>query len=217
MTSFDTYFKTRLRHDPKRGAVWKEICRYLQRRWIPPGGAVLELGAGYGDFINNVDAAKKDAIDLSDHLATYLAHDVTFHRRSCTDLSVFSAASFDTVFASNLFEHLDRDQLAQTLAEVLRVLKPGARLILIQPNFKYCAPHYFDDYTHVQIFSHVSLADRLEAAAFQIEAVQPRFLPFSMKSRLPKAGLLVRAYLQSPIRPMAAQMLVVARKTTETH
>jgi hypothetical protein len=33
-----------------------------------------------------------------------------------------------------------------------------------------------------------------------------------MKSNLPKAGWLVRMYLQSPIKPFAEQMLVVATK-----
>ena len=39
----------------------------------------------------------------------------------------------------------------------------------------------------------------------------PRFLPFSLKSRLPKSPYLVRLYLRLPLRPLAKQMLVVAR------
>jgi hypothetical protein len=43
--------------------------------------------------------------------------------------------------------------------------------------------------------------------------VQPRFLPYSMRgSRLPIRPWTVRAYLRSPIKPMAGQMLVVASK-----
>ena len=71
---------------------------------------------------------------------------------------------------------------------------------------------YFDDYTHVQVFSHVSLRDRLAAAGFRVVDVRPRFLPFSMKSRLPAAGFLVWWYLRSPLKPLAGQMLVVAER-----
>jgi hypothetical protein len=43
--------------------------------------------------------------------------------------------------------------------------------------------------------------------------VEPRFLPYSMReTRLPLRPWLVRAYLRSPIRPRAGQMLVVAQK-----
>jgi hypothetical protein len=43
--------------------------------------------------------------------------------------------------------------------------------------------------------------------------VKPKFLPYSMRdSRLPIAPWLVRAYLHSPWKPMAGQMLVVARR-----
>jgi hypothetical protein len=39
---------------------------------------------------------------------------------------------------------------------------------------------------------------------------EPRFLPFSMKSRLPKVGWLVSLYLALPWRPLAGQFLLVA-------
>ncbi len=38
-----------------------------------------------------------------------------------------------------------------------------------------------------------------------------RFLPFSMRSRVPKWPWLVRLYLRLPFKPMAGQMLLVAR------
>jgi len=55
------------------------------------------------------------------------------------------------------------------------------------------------------------LADLLAAHGWEVTEVQPRFLPLTVKSRLPVWPLLIAAYLRSPIKPMGKQMLVVAR------
>lgn len=206
----DPYYQSRFTFDARRDEVWKEICRYLQR-YIPEDSQVLELGAGYCHFINHVRARGKSAVDLSPDGLRRAAEGVRTYAGSCTDLHFLPAESMDVVFASNLLEHLERPDTLKTLSEVRRVLKKGGRLILIQPNFKYCAKEYFDDYTHVQIFTHLGLQDLLKSCGFEIAAVQPRFLPFSMQSRVPKAPFLVRLYLHSPVKPFAGQMLVVAQ------
>jgi ubiquinone/menaquinone biosynthesis C-methylase UbiE len=102
--------------------------------------------------------------------------------------------------------------MVRTLTEIKRVLKTNGKLIIIQPNFKYCAREYFDDYTHLQIFTHIGVTDLLIGLGFSIVDVKPRFLPFSMKSNLPKYTWLVRLYLLSPFKPFAGQMLVVAKR-----
>ena len=53
----------------------------------------------------------------------------------------------------------------------------------------------------------------LSVTPFRMTGVRPRFLPYSMRgSRVPVSFWLVKAYLNSPIKPKAGQMLVVARK-----
>ena len=190
--------------------VWAAICRYL-RPYVPPAGRVLDLGAGYCSFANHVEAAERHALDREPSFAAHAAPGVTTHVGRCEDLGAFGDGSLDVVFASNLLEHLDWPSVDRTLAEVRRVLKPAGRLLLVQPNFRYCSREYFDDYTHRTIFTHVALADLLGARGFAVERVDPRFLPFSFKSRAPKWGFLVALYLRLPVRPFAKQMLVVAR------
>ena len=51
---------------------------------------------------------------------------------------------------------------------------------------------------------------QLEGAGFRVVRKVPGLLPFSMKSRLPKWPFLIRAYLSSPWKPLAAQMYFVA-------
>ena len=41
--------------------------------------------------------------------------------------------------------------------------------------------------------------------------MRSRFLPLTVKSRLPVSPLLIRAYLASPVKPMGKQMLLRAR------
>ena len=83
----------------------------------------------------------------------------------CTDLSRFDDGQFDVVFASNLLEHLDRAVTGKLLAESARVLRDGRQLILLQPNFRLNPGGYFDDYTHVTIYTDRSLADYLTSGA----------------------------------------------------
>ena len=211
---YDAYFKTRFGFDPRRDQVWKEVVRWIQRQYIPTDARVLDAGAGYCNFINNVVAKERHAVDVFTRFPQYAAPGVTTHVSSCTDMGFFEADAFDVVFASNLAEHLTRTDLIRFLAEVRRVLRLGGLLILMQPNFKYCSTTYFDDYTHIQIFTDASLLDFLEAYAFKVRRSYPKFMPVNMKStlrlNLPMLPLIVKLYLAMPFKPFAGQLLMVA-------
>ena len=45
----------------------------------------------------------------------------------------------------------------------------------------------------------------------EVMETRPRFLPLTVKSRLPVWGPLIGAYLLSPVKPMGKQMLISAR------
>jgi SAM-dependent methyltransferase len=204
------YFRSRFGHEAQRSGVWRVICEYLEP-FIPLEGCVLDLGAGYCTFINHTPAAEKHALDIFPGFATFAHADVHTHVGSCDDLSMFPSLYFDVVFASNLLEHLTAKALGDTLSEVRRVLKPSGYFVLVQPNFRYCYREYFDDYTHIHVFTHVGVIDLLASNGFAVERVEPRFLPLSFKSRLPKWPWIVKLYLRLPIRPYAKQMLVIGR------
>jgi len=205
------YFGTRLAHDPNRAKVWQHLTAYLTR-WIAPDARVLELGAGWCDFANQVAAAEVVALDADATVESAARPGVTAVVGDCTDLSQFPDGRFDVVFASNLVEHLDRDAVDRLVDESHRVLAAGGRLILLQPNFRLAPGRYFDDYTHVSIWTDQSLGDFLRSRGWQLEAVFPRFLPLTLKSRGAGLTFLVPWYLRSPVKPLAGQMLVVARR-----
>lgn len=212
--STDTYYAARFVPDRTRSVVWREIVRFL-RPYLPADGTVVDLGAGYCDFINQVDAAQKYAVDISPELRSHAAEGVVTLNDSATDLSSIPEASADVVHASNFLEHIGDEDLPAVMTEIRRILKPGGTLILLQPNFRIAFRRYFDDYTHRRIWTDAGLASFLVSEGFAIVLERPKFLPFSLRSRpslVPAHPLLVRAYIHSPWKPLAGQMLVIARK-----
>jgi len=196
----------------ERRAVWREIARYVARD-ARGANTVVELGAGYCDFINEFPATKKIAFDLNPEMRRHAAPDVEMRIEDCVTLPGVASGTVDLVFASNFLEHLDAGELAVLLPAIARVLRPGGRLALIQPNHARCREHYFDDPTHKTVFDDVTISCFLAPHALRVVRLVPGLLPFSMKSRLPKWGLLVRLFLESPVRPFAAQMYVVAERS----
>ena len=205
------YHSTRLTDDERRSAVWQALWRYVFRHRIAADACVLDLGAGYGDFINSVTARRRIAVDTWAGLAKHVAPGVEAFVTPVTNLEAIADDSVDFAFASNLFEHLPQDVFLAALREIARTLSPRGTLTILQPNYRYAFREYFDDYTHVAAYSHISLADLLAAHGWEVTEVQPRFLPLTVKSRLPVWPLLIAAYLRSPFKPMGKQMLVVAR------
>lgn len=205
----DKYYATRYQFDRGRTSVWRAICDYLQR-YIPLDSTVLDIGSGYADFINNIAAQRKYAVDCNGDAGKFCVDGVNF---VCADINeVDLNIKADVIFMSNLLEHLSSEQLVNLFAKLARMLNPKGKIIIIQPNYYYSYRSYWDDYTHVKAFSHTSLADFCIAQGYKIFRFEKRFLPFSMKSRLPKSYFLTRLYLMLPYRPGAGQMLAILEK-----
>jgi hypothetical protein len=94
------------------------------------------------------------------------------------------------------------------------VLKPGGHFIALGPNIRYVFDQYWDFYDHYLPLSHVSLAEGLEINGFEVIENIPRFLPYSMQSKLPTADVLIIVYLRMRLLwPLVGkQFLITARK-----
>jgi SAM-dependent methyltransferase len=207
----EAYFQTRFTSDPRRDDVWRSLYRFHFSRLIAPGDCVLDLGAGYGHFINQVAARRRIALDRWDDFPRYLRPDIESHVREVTDLSFLEPKSVDFAFASNLFEHVTQDEFAAVLAQLKVALTDNGTLNLLQPNYYYAYREYFDDYTHLTVYSHTSICDFLRANGYEIIECRSRFLPLTVKSRLPVSPALIRLYLALPWKPMGKQMFIRAR------
>lgn len=207
------YHDVHLPDHPARKGVWSAIAAYLAA-WVPRSAHVLEIGAGYCHWINAVQAERRVAIDLWEELPRHVAAGVEARQLdAAVALRTLGDEQFDVVLASNVLEHFEPDVAAKVARDVHAILRPAGRFIVIQPNFRHCGGRYFDDFTHRSVFTDVSLPNMLRACGFRIEAVRPRFLPYSMRNaHVPAPYWLVSAYLRSPVKPRAGQMLVIAQR-----
>ncbi len=198
-----------------RNRVWQVLTRSFFPRWVAPDAAVLDLGCGYGEFINNIVAREKLAMDLNPDAPKHLAPGVKFLEQDCSARWPLADDSLDVVFTSNFFEHLpDKGCLTRTLAQAFRCLKPGGRLVAIGPNIKYLTGLYWDFYDHHTILTEASLGEALEIGGFALDTVVPRFLPYTLVDSREYPLFLVRLYLAMPWLwwVKGRQFLVVARK-----
>ena len=175
---------------------------------------MLDVACDLGYFIRHIRAGERWATDVRDVSAS-IGPEVCFVR--VDGLALSSAVphdSFDVAFVSNYLEHLpDPDAVIRQLTEIRKVLKPGGRLIVLQPNIRYVGAAYWDFIDHRVALTERSLVEAASAAGFEVERLIPRFLPYTTKTRLPRSGWLVRAYLRLPLvwRLMGKQTLLVAR------
>ena len=179
-----------------KDGVWREIVRYLER-WIDPAAPVLDVACDRGHFIRWVNATERWATDIRDVQAS-LPPDVRFVQASGLALEEAVPASyFGTVFMSNYLEHLDSsDAVIEQLRVAAQLLKPGGRVIVLQPNIRLVGPHYWDFIDHRVALTERSLLEAAEMAGLQTVDLITRFIPYSTKGRLPTAAPLVRAYLR---------------------
>jgi len=207
----DTYFETRFAPDVRRDVLWRTLWRHHFARLVSPSDCVLELGAGYGCFINQVVARRRIAVDAWGGFVDHLQPGVEARIGDVTELSFLQPGSVDFVFASNLFEHVSQNDFAAVLHQLRGALAPKGTLNILQPNYYYAYRQYFDDFTHRTVYTHTSMCDFLVAHGYEVIECSPRFLPLTIKSRLPVSPLLIRLYLSLPWKPMGGQMLIRAR------
>jgi 2-polyprenyl-3-methyl-5-hydroxy-6-metoxy-1,4-benzoquinol methylase len=116
------------------------------------GKTVLDLGCGYGHWghllrthYHSDDpqrAARVTGVDIHDGNIAFCASTGVYDELECADALEFlarqQARAFDTIVATELIEHLAKDDGPRLLREVGRVA--GRIAILSTPNWKYLRP-----------------------------------------------------------------------------
>ena len=198
-----------------RKRVWRVLIDSFFQQYVSRDATVLDLGCGYGEFINQVDAGRKYAMDLNPDAPRYLTDNVRVIRQDCSQPWPVEEASLDVIFTSNFFEHLpDKAALGRTLDQIYRALRKGGRLIAMGPNIKLVPGSYWDFWDHYLPLTESSLAEALENRSFHIVRTEPAFLPYTMAGKRPAPLTLIRIYLALPKlwRLIGKQFLVMAVK-----
>jgi SAM-dependent methyltransferase len=200
----------------RKDAVWQVLCRHFFQRYVSEQHVVLDLGAGFGEFLRHIRCKHRIAVDVERLTGRALPEGteeilVASHLLS----SQVPADSVDVVFCSNFFEHLpDKHAFLTTLSEIRVVLRPGGRLLVLQPNIRLTGGAYWDFVDHHLPLTDRTLVEGCESLGFDVTEVIPRFLPYTTRSMLPQAPWLVRLYLA--FRPawwlLGKQTWLVARK-----
>jgi len=198
---------------PAKNRIWQVLCTDFFSRHVGIDDTVVDIGAGYCEFINNIRCGRKIAVDLNPEVSRRAASGVEVINESCTAIGSLATASVDVVFMSNFLEHLpDKALVLDTFREAHRIVRPGGRIIVLQPNIRFLYAEYWDFFDHHTPLSDRSLVEGLQLAGFEPRVVIPRFLPYTTKSRLPQSPWLIRLYLRLPLawRLLGKQALVVA-------
>ena len=156
---------------------------------------LLDLGCGYGEFINTLSCREKLAMDLNPDASQFVSPEVKFLLQDCSARWPLEDNSLDVVFTSNFFEHLpDKLALGLTLDEIKRCLRPGGRVVAMGPNIKYLPGQYWDFWDHSVALTESSLKEALVTRGFEVDVCLGKFRPTP-----PPTGDAIRSFSSAPI------------------
>lgn len=194
-------YKNRFKNElENKNRIWKTLCtEYFQKFIDSKNDTILDIAAGYGEFLNNIQAKKKIAVDLNEDIKKYVKDDVEVIISDCKKIQQLSNNSVDKVFISNFLEHLNNtDEVLMVLQESYRILKSGGKIMILQPNIYYVKEKYWFFIDHKTPLTHESLVEAMEITGFKISLLKKKFLPYSTKSNLPQKSIFIKIYLKLP-------------------
>ncbi len=203
------------RRERWREGLWRVLVEDWFSRWIPGEATVLDYGCGNGEFINAVRAKRRIGVDARKLSEERLADGVEYIETDGVSLASVPSGSVDVVFCSNVLEHLPtRETVSELLSEFKRVLSPEGRVLILGPNIRHTGAAYWDFFDHILPLTHRTLEEALVGTGLEVEAMLPRFLPYSTVESRVLPLFLVRLYLRIPWvwRIMGAQFFAVARR-----
>ena len=202
-------------HENYRKRVWKILIYDFFSKWIKSTDHVLDLGCGYGEFINHTKCEVRHAMDLNPKTKSLLDKEIILHQQDCSESWEIDSNSLDLVFTSNFFEHLpNKESLDRTMGEVKKALKSGGRLIAMGPNISVLKGKYWDFWDHHVALSDQSLCELLQIHNFTIEQSESKFLPYNMVRVKERPLFMVSLYLRFPFlwKIFGKQFFIVSRK-----
>ena len=199
-------------------ATFREDVRRI--REFVPSGRILEVGCGYGYFLQCALDAGFDAygIDLSPAAVKWAAtrHPGRVFCGLLEEVPEIQDQKYDVIFGSHLIEHLTEP--SEFLREAGRLLRPGGLVVMVTPNIKSLLARVsgsrwvsFKIPEHVSYYDPATITTLLNRTGYTVRAVDSAYqyyaLPFVSTPRpgAPPPGLPTRPAGGTPPLPPRPQ------------
>ncbi len=133
-------------------ALARKIFKYAQ---IAPGGSVLEIGPGRGDF---ADICLKEGLEYTAIEANRQMAEALQKKGASVVMAVVPPLpvlerEFDAVVMINVMEHMNSTQDALAISRQIRqVLKPGGKFVICSPDYLNWRHNFFNcDFSHAYV------------------------------------------------------------------
>lgn len=183
----------------------------LSKKWI--GRKILDVGAGTGALVSHLKSMGYENAQGID-----LYPKVDFIKKGLITKIDFEDSYFDTLFCTEVIEHLDDKQIKKGVSEIERVLKEKGSLIISVPynenlehNSFVCpqCKHKFHKVGHLQSFDKKRIKKILNKQNFTVEKIM--VLPLSFMAKLPYSQFYWRILMLMDRRlDFGKTMLIVA-------
>lgn len=209
------YWTSRWQHLPdvsyvraRRGHLAHQL-RDTWKRWVRPGGRVLEAGCGLAHFSVAADALgfRVEGLDWSEPTIARLRQQfpsIPWHVGDVRRLP-FPDAAFDAVYSPGVCEHFEEGPVA-VLQETRRVLRPGGVAVVTSPCFNSWLQQRTSELAvaeapegatfHEYVFTPDGMTTLLERLAFEVVQVRPYA---SLQTLLRYGGWRVPAPTKGPL------------------
>jgi SAM-dependent methyltransferase len=137
----------------RNGAITATFLRDVLR--MKPGDKVLEIGCGVARIGRELApyCGEWHGADISGNMLEYAAErtkglpNVYYHELPDNSLRNFPDDTFDRVYSSIVFMHLDKPDVFVYMAEACRVLKPGGRVYF--DTYNLLGPGGWEQFQHI--------------------------------------------------------------------
>ena len=122
--------------DPEQSPPLAHIRDHFLKQYVKPEATIVEIGPGGGRWTRYmVDAKRIYCVDyhqelLTEVTANFKSAPITPIKNNGDDFPGIDDASIDFLFSFGVFVHLDLDIIDRYLANMKRLLKPGASVVL---------------------------------------------------------------------------------------
>lgn len=183
-------------HAAYRQAMWQALCQHFFQAYVKESDVVLDVAAGHCEFINHIRATGKIAVDINPETKVHAASEVRVFISPTTAMDWVDDGSVDTALVSNYFEHISKKDIVATLSEILRVLRPGGQVLILQPNIRFVYRDYWMFFDHVTPIDDRALCEALSLQGFEVKTCYPRFLPYTTSGSIPRWIWPIKYYLK---------------------